>query len=149
MKKIILAMAVCHLVSGVHSQTDVIALKSHSGDLTNLHQETSSFGLNDITFVDSVIYIGGDCIVEVKSIWNNSRIHDTICNNSYFKEHGYALREVKKYYSESTVFVGFKTESGEAGAFKNREKQNRIPIFVGLVLLSFFGYMFFPALRRK
>jgi len=149
MKKIILVIALCNLFNVVHSQTDVIALKSHSGDLANIHQETSSFGLNDITFVDSVIYIGGDCIVEVKSIWDNSRIHDTICNNLHFKEHGYALREIKKYYPGRTVFVGFKTESGEVGGFKNKEKQNRIPIFVGLILLSFLGYMFVPALGRK
>ncbi len=149
MKNTFLVIVLCHLIQFIHAQTDVIAVKSHSGDLSDIQQETANFGLNDITFIDSVIYIGGDCIVEVKSVWDNSRVHDTICNNLHFKEHGYALREVKKYYPGRTVFVGFKKESGEVGGFKNREKQNKVPFFVGMVLLSFFAYIFVPVLRRK
>ena len=131
------------------SQTNIIAARSHSGNLSQLEKETANFGLNDYDIIDSVIYIGGDCIIEIRQSWNNNHHRDTICDNYYFKEHGYVLREAKKAYSSSTVLVGFIDDDESMNRVNNWPRQNGVSWFVGFVILSVIAYIFVPAFKRS
>jgi hypothetical protein len=148
MKNIILGILLLSIVS-VKAQTNVIANKSHYGDLTDLKYESANFGLDERMLIDSVIYIGGDCIVEVRNAWGNFQSRDTICNNYYFKEHGYSHESAAKTYRSNTVIVGFKKSNKIIDNSKNWNRTNGVIWFVGLLLISSLIYIVQPLKKQN
>jgi hypothetical protein len=146
------------LSAGLYAQTDVIANRSHAGDLTDILSENDNFGLPDnmpIMVVDTVIYDGNNCLIEIRSYDKSNpygadiRQIDTICNNQYFIERGFNLREIKKIYPSSTVFIGFSDTGYEPTNVRRWPQLNGANWLVGLIVLSGIGYIFFPYVRRK
>lgn len=121
-----------------NAQTNVISLKSHSGDLADIHQETDNFGEIYIppTDVDTVFFISNGVIVESKRQLQylegyeqtNQRYYDTIRSSFYTKTLTYSL---KRHYSKNTVFIGFETEEAiEVNPYFNNMKKNGVPIIL-------------------
>jgi len=119
-----------------NAQTNVISLKSHSGDLADIHQETDNFGEIYIppSNVDTVFFISKGVIVESKSQLDfpeNQRYYDTVRSSFYTKTLTYSL---KRHYSKNTVFIGFEEEKAtEVNPYFNNMHKNSIP----LILLAF------------
>lgn len=83
-------------------QTKLIALKSHSGELSALKNETDgNFGIVPAR-LDSVIKIGPSCVVEI----NNHGFRDTIYEHPYFLNPDVSLNQLKKLFPR-IHFVGF------------------------------------------
>jgi len=143
MKKFIFGIALLTSIS-VKAQTNVIANKSHSGDLANLESESANFGLDESMLIDSVIYIGSECIIEIRNAWGNFQSRDTICDNPYFKEHGYSYESAEKMYRGNTVLVGFKKSAKTIDNSKNWQKSNGVVWLFGLVILSSLIYVVAP-----
>lgn len=148
MKKIYLGIVLLTAIS-VKAQTNVIANKSHSGDLNELKYESANFGLDERMLIDSVIYIGGDCVVEVRNAWGNFQSRDTICDNYYFKEHGYSHESATKAYRSNTVIVGFKKSNKIIDNSKNWNRSNNVIWFAGLLFMSSLIYVFQPLKKRR
>jgi hypothetical protein len=148
MKKLLLQLT---LIIGFYStaQTDVIALKSHSGNPSEINQENSNFGLDESMFIDSVIYIGEDCYIEVRNAWGNFQSRDTICDNTYFKEHGYSYESASKMYRNNTVLVGFKKPNKISDNSKNWNRKNSTTWFVALLLSISLFYVVFPIGKKR
>lgn len=147
MKNIILGIALLTTISA-QAQTNIIANKSHSGELIDLNHESANFGLDERMMIDSVIYIGGDCVVEVRNAWGNFQSRDTICNNSYFKEHGYTQESAAKMYRSNTVTIGFKKSNKIIDNSKNWNKSNGVFWLIGLLLLSSIIYIVQPLKKQ-
>lgn len=128
----------------LNAQTNIIANKSHSGDFSEINEESANFGLDERMLIDSVIYIGGDCIVEVRNAWRNFQSRDTICDNFYFKEHGYSYESAFKAYNSNTAIIGFKKPNQTIDKSKNWNKNNSITWFFVLLLTSSIVYIFKP-----
>ena len=126
------------------AQTDVIALKSHSGDFSEIELENSNFGLDESMLIDSVIYIGGDCYVEVRNAYGNFQSRDTICDNPYFKEHGYSYESAEKTYRSRTVLIGFKKPMKLVNNSEKWQKNNKVYWLVGLLFLLSIFYIIRP-----
>lgn len=148
MKKIIIATILLTTIN-LNAQTNIIASKSHSGNLKDLKYESANFGLDERMLIDSVIYIGGDCIVEVRNAWGNFQSRDTICDNFYFKEHGYSKESAAKAYRSNTVIVGFKIPHKPIENQKNWKKNNGTFWFFGLLILSSLIYIVRPFSKQK
>lgn len=147
MKNIILGIALLTTISA-QAQTNIIANKSHSGELIDLNKESANFGLDERMMIDSVIYIGGNCVVEVRNAWGNFQSRDTICNNSYFKEHGYTQESAAKMYRSNAVIVGFKKSNKVIDNSKNWNKNNNVIWFVVLLFLSSIVYIIQPLKKQ-
>lgn len=134
------------LFIGIYStaQTDVIALKSHAGNLSEIDQEKSNFGLDESMLIDSVIYIGNDCYIEIRNAWGNFQSRDTICDNPYFKEHGYTHESAVKAYRGNTVLIGFKKPKTSLNQSNNWKRTNGTFWFVGILLLTSVIYVIKP-----
>lgn len=147
MKKI---LSILTLFIGVSltAQTNIIANKSHSGDLNLLNYETANFGLDGSMLIDSVIYIGGDCIVEVRNAWGNFQSRDTICDNFYFKEHGYTHESAVAAYQRKTVIVGFKKTNKLIDNSKNWNRMNGVFWLVGIMLIASLIYVYNPVKKE-
>ncbi len=128
----------------VNSQTDVIAIKSHSGDYAEIEFENSNFGLDESMLIDSVIYLGNDCYVEVRNAYGNFQSRDTICDNPYFKEHGYSLESAQQTYRSRTVLVGFKNSKKLINNSEKWQKSNKVYWLVGLLFLLSIFYIIRP-----
>lgn len=128
----------------INAQTNIIANKSHSGDLSEINQESANFGLDERMLIDSVIYIGGDCIVEIRNAWGNFQSRDTICDNFYFKEHGYSHESAVKAYRSNTAIIGFKKPNQVIDKSKNWNKNNSTTWFIVLLLVSSIVYVIQP-----
>ena len=116
-----------------NAQTNVISLKSHSGDLADIHQETDNFGEIYIppSNVDTVFFISKGVIVESKSQLDhpeNLRYYDTVRSSFYTKTLTYSL---KRHYSKNTVFVGFETEEAiEVNPYFKNMHKNSVPFIL-------------------
>ena len=116
-----------------NAQTNVISLKSHSGDLADIHQETDNFGEIYIppSNVDTVFFISKGVSVESKSqldFSENQRYYDTVRSSFYTNTLTYSL---KRHYSKNTVFIGFEEEKAtEVNPYFNNMKKNGVPIIL-------------------
>jgi hypothetical protein len=88
------------------SQTKLIALKSHSGDIHSINSESDgNFGIAPVR-LDSVIKISPTCIVEI----DNFGRRDTVFKHPTFLNPTISLEELKQQYPR-IKFVGFDTNS--------------------------------------
>lgn len=88
------------------AQTNIISNRSHHGDIAEAHLEADNFGL-PAPMIDSIIYLGGTCIVEATSQMGSSLYYDTVCDHRLFLEHDFDIKEIKKHYPGHVKFVGF------------------------------------------
>lgn len=126
------------------AQTKVIAAKTHSNDFSEIESENSNFGLDESMLIDSVIYIGDDCYVEVRNAWGNFQSRDTICDNPYFKEHGYSHESAVKAYRGRTILVGFNKPVKSINNSEKWQKSNKVYWLVGLLFLASLFYVIRP-----
>lgn len=143
--KALLFSATLFIALATSAQTDVIALKSHSGKTTEIHHENSNFGLDESMLIDSVIYIGHNCYVEIRNAWDNFQSRDTICDNPYFKEHGYSHESAVKAYRSRTVIIGFKKPKTTIDPARNWNRTNNTYLFVGALFLLSLLYIVRPS----
>lgn len=127
------------------AQTNVISLKSHSGDLAQLPQETDNFGELYVPpkAIDTVKFIRNGMLVEcrpnsfameIRDLEGNiisNREYDTIRDASITKT---LSSTVRNNYPENTVFVGFDLEPVKNPHF-NGMKRNGISWLFGIALL--------------
>lgn len=124
------------------SQTNVIALKSRSGKLDQLQNEKGNFGLPSRE-IDSIIYIGQGCVVEVSHHFKPYYNHDTICDHYLLKEKNYNIKALKKLYPDHVKFLNFDLRKKEEKRLKQNPFKNSVPYFIAFVVLTgvgFFGY---------
>lgn len=133
------------MTSSLCAQTNIISNRSHSGDLAEVHLEKDNFGMPAME-IDSIIYNGENCIIEVRSYgFSSGLMRDTVCDHPYFVENGYNLSVIRKLYPQSTVFVGFKEEIELTPSPNGWPIQNGLPWIIGLIAASVLGYTFAPS----
>lgn len=123
------------------SQTNIISNRSHHGDISQAHLETDNFGL-PAPMIDSIMYIGGTCIVEATSQMGSSLYYDTVCDHRLFLEHDFDIKEIKKHYPNHVKFIGFenysKQKDHKVKTSKKRTRFNQLSTFVILLLTFLF-----------
>jgi len=143
--KTLIAFFILSISFNLSAQTNVISLKSHSGDIVQLHHEKDNFGEMWIPPmpVDTVKFIRNGMLVEcrpnsfameIRDLQGNiisNREYDTIRDVSITQTLTSTLRN---NYPESTVFVGFEMEPVKNTHF-NGMKHNGISWLFGIVLL--------------
>ena len=125
------------------SQTKMIALKSHSGDVSSTEKYVDDeFGNPRIEFnlrIDSIIRISDSTVVQVSNMGR-----DTICHNPYLNDTTVSIQTLKYMYSPDIKFIGFEKNEKEEEEVKTKQKtiinRNEIHWFIGLVLI--FGCTF-------
>lgn len=121
-------------------QTNVIALKSHAGNDAFLANESDNFGLPSNT-IDSIYYVGNDCILQVSHYFNGYYNRDTICDPYVFTENDFDLKKIKQMYGSHVVFVGFENYEGKtSNSKKSRRSKGAIPLIILFILGV--GYFF-------
>lgn len=146
MKKTTLIIALFMSI-GTFAQTDVISVKSHSGNLAKIKLEKDNFGMPSPR-VDSVIYLSEECLIQVMDYYSGDTYHDTVCRDNWRTPHISDLKELKKHYASNVIFVGFK-EADKLRRSNNSNRQNGINWFFGLIIISFMAYVSFPLNRKK
>ena len=92
-----------------YAQTNVISLKSHSGDLSMLQEEADNFGLPDMDItIDTVVLLNSNCLIEIKTMNGYQHYSDTICDHPYLKGLGSNYKQIKQHYPKGVVFQGFR-----------------------------------------
>ncbi len=135
------------MTSALFAQTNIISNRSHAGDLAEVHLEKDNFGMPAIE-IDSIIYDGGNCIIEVRSYgYQSSLMRDTVCDHPYFVKNGYNLKVIRKMYPSSTVFVGFDEELEMVPSPNGWPIRNGLPWALGIIGVSILGYTFYPNRR--
>ena len=110
-------IALLVLANSVFCQTKLIAHKSHSGTPESFRPEhySSNFGEMEILFpVEKVKLWKNNCLIEFRT----DKTSDTFCNHPYVSGQ-YTFEQIKLFYPENTVFVGFE------GKFFNHTAPNQ------------------------
>ncbi len=151
MKTITLALALA-LNSLVFGQTNIISLKSHAGQVSDLALEKDNFGEMSMPrfYVDSVIFVKPGVLVESKHSndfiyydqdgQKQAQIYDTILDPSITNTLTYSLRQ---QYGSNVVFVGFKKDKvNQVNPYFDGMKKNGANTFLMFVeLLLFIGFI--------
>lgn len=150
MKHLILLLTFL-LSTGLFGQTNLISLRSHAGNPSELSNEDDNFGLKYMPrrVVEKVQFIKPGVIVEysfegsrfeVESDEKNPSI-DTLYGTEYNK---ILTPSVKSRYPEKTVFIGFEMENKAAAPFFKNMHQNSVSwIFAFFILLGSTYYLIF------
>lgn len=144
MKTLILLFS---LIIGLNlmAQTNIISLKSHSGDLAQLKDETDNFGelyippmpVDTVKFIKNGVLVesrSNSFAMEIRDLQGNiisNREYDTIRDASITKTLSTSL---KSNYSNETVFIGFEKEPTPNPHF-NGMKKNGISWLFGIALV--------------
>lgn len=129
MKNILLVAFIAATLS-IFGQTKIIALKSHSGNLESLKNETDgNFGISPVR-LDSVVKIGPNCIVEI----DNRGGRDTVFKHPSFLNSKITLEELKKQYPR-IKFVGFEKDWKESNGLKRKPHKGSLYLF-GILLFG-------------
>lgn len=116
------------LLGNLSAQTKMIALKSHSGELTALKNEKDgNFGIAP-TRLDSVVKIGANCVVEI----NNYGFRDTVYEHPYFLNPDMSLQELQQRFPR-IHFVGF-DKKWPTSIQKKSKRTKSVLYFLGLTL---------------
>lgn len=124
----------------VFGQTNVIALKSHAGELDNLTKEKDNFGLpNEV--IDTFYYVGNDCVLQVSHYFEDHYNRTTICDHYLFIENKFELDKIRPMYNDNVVFIGFEKHDGnDEKPKKSRRSKGALPFMIVFVLAA--GYFF-------
>ena len=143
MKNRILFLLALVISSLSHAQTGVIALKSHSGQLSNLSNQEDNFGDPPIDFPqsfhmapDTITYLGNNC-VQITSVFSC----DTLCNDNFFKTHNYNPESLKNEMAPGTVFRDFEKRKDESQArpMRSRRSLGKLSWIIAVIGIATFG----------
>lgn len=145
------------------AQTDVIAMRSHSGSPDKLHLEADNFGNPPVEFemfqmVDTIIYLKDDCVIQVyqeqilkvsasdkkcePATFRHRR--DTICNVSYFHVSHINKDLIQQFYGESVTLIGFdKFDHSMEVEQKKDEKEENKEYLLPILFLLLLGPLFY------
>lgn len=133
MKTILLLSTFCFALFSF-GQTGIISAKSKGLDATLSTVKNDNFGLPEPQ-LDSIIYIGNHCIIQVMRTFSHSdSYHDTVCDPYIFENNNYDMNIIKEMYSSNVVFVGFEKLKTEK---TNRRRTNQNSF--GWIALLLFG----------
>ena len=139
----------------INAQTNIIANKSHSGDLTDLSNESDDFGIPDnyIKFnVDTVILYKNKCFIEVrKNMLTENKItyqRDTICSTYNFPRNKDEFLSFKMRYPKKTIFIGFEKIKRKKVERKTSNQNGQIHLLFSIVTLLVLLYSFLPLLKK-
>ncbi|MFT5777170.1 MAG: hypothetical protein ACI837_000101 [Crocinitomicaceae bacterium] len=132
------------------AQTDVISLRSHAGEWFKIKSEQDNFGNPpNILSIDSVVYLGNECIIELRSCsqGSNESYYDTICEHPSFNSREFDMMRFKTEYPWNATYVGF----GKLNWEGKRIKKDQSDAIVLAIVLSFLflGYLFTPVYIKK
>lgn len=156
MKTIYLLSIVMFTSFGMFSQTELIAFKSHSGDLENFKFETyENIGIPPMR-IDTIIILNDSTIVEISSRYWSGRpnfcVKDTVVNHPMYQQSSDYKKLRGNYYDTTIVFINYDTLTVKQKnkIAKKKKKENMIAPMSGqfpnsknqlLVILSLFMIM--------
>lgn len=132
--------------SNLSAQTNVISLKSHAGEMANIHDEKDNFGnppmsrypeyfLREtrIKIIDTVEFYRNGKVIQHYTDGLGIQTADTIKDDNFTKELTPYLRN---QYPQQTVFIGFKKQTMEAAKpFFNGMIRNGVTWIVALAFI--------------
>lgn len=131
-----------------YAQTNVISLKSHSGDLSMLQEEADNFGLPDMDItIDTVVLFNSNCLIEIKTMNGSNHYCDTICDHPYLKGLGTNYKQIKQHYPRGVVFIGFKNTPTIDDA-SEPVRINGTDLVGRMLILSLLLFVFIPVSKK-
>ena len=112
-------------------QTELIAYKSHSGDMANFKTEGfDNLGIPPLR-IDTIIILNDSTIIEISSRHWNGRagfcLKDTVVNHPKYKNHTDYKKLRGTYYDTSIVFINYDTLSvKQKKKLQRKKKKNYI-----------------------
>lgn len=142
---ILIALA---FISHSYAQTNVISLKSHSGDLALVNSENDNYGMPmmEIT-IDTVKLYKENCLIEIKTIDGMEGVSDTICDHPYLKGNGSNYNQIKQRYPSGVVFQGFK-RSPRINRIDQSTRFNGFSLIGRILILSLLVFVFTPIAKK-
>ncbi|XOV69015.1 MAG: hypothetical protein ACFHU9_07470 [Fluviicola sp.] len=158
--KTLLAALIIFCGLPVFAQTSVIRLKSHHGDMEDLHLSQDKFGIPPPQrWIDTIERINETCVVHYirEQDWGmegETYFKDTVCDHWHYQQTGYDPKEIEKSYGYEIIFIGFDKEGSDRKAksnpFFNRQKKSNIRwLLLPLLILGLGAYIFQPRLSWK
>ena len=129
------------------SQTSVIAVKSHSGDLSEIPNSTDHFGMVAPRPVyDTLIKLEGTCVIQIGSREYSGRFRDTICDHWYYKQHNFSEKKIQEFHGDHVVLINFQKDSSidtgnDSPSFRSTRRNSSELIFLLLVLIGLGSYV--------
>lgn len=125
-----------------YGQTNVIALKSHAGNVDELLKKEDNFGLHpgmELGGTDSIKYVKSEKIVIAYTYGNfvdtTSYKHE---DGKTIEEHLKAIR-LNQWYPKTTKFIDFPETIEKMAAERNKIKQNGFSLWFVLSILGLSG----------
>lgn len=140
--KIIASLTILNLAVLSYGQTNIISLRSSSGEMDKLYDQDDNFGIHpgmDLQNVDSVRYIPSKkMVIEYKrSYFTEKIISDTINYQTESKEdiqeHLKAIR-LNHWYPKKTKFIGFPKDIEKMATQPNKVFKNAISFWATLLI---------------
>jgi hypothetical protein len=152
MKTLITAL-IALLILPTNAQTNVISLRSHAGNFSKINHEVDNFGEPPTYFrVDSVVYLGGSCILEIRHwTWgSNESKRDTICEHPAFNSRNFDLTDFQSAYPDNPTYVDFEKLNWEEKKTKKKKKdQSSTTVLVIVLSFLLLSYLVAPAYIDK
>lgn len=134
--------------SHAFTQTNVISLKSHSGDMAEIEKETDNFGMPMMDIkIDTVLRYKEKCLIEIKTIDGRHGIRDTICDHPYLEGTGSNYKQIKQRYPNGVVFIGF-NKSPKIERIDQSTRFNGTNVIGRLLILSLVLFVFSPTFKK-
>ena len=137
------------------TQTSIISLKSHGGDIENLLTEPDNFGwFEPAPVVEKVTLISEVCIVVKSESYNGDVVEDTICDDPYLSENNYSLESAMAKYGKNAKYKGFKKPDDQDDRSENfwlngSPFQNGTNGLFALIILSYLFYLVIPIFKKR
>ncbi|MCR9172700.1 MAG: hypothetical protein NXI10_09425 [bacterium] len=144
----------------VTAQTSVIRLKSHHGNLEDLHLSEDKFGIPPPQrWVDTIERISETCVIHYvrEQNWgslDSYRYKDTVCNNWKYEEVDYDPKKIEESYPYEVTLIGFdkdgsRFESKENPYFRKRKRSSFYWLLLPLAFMGLGAYIVQPRLAWK
>lgn len=146
------------------AQTSVIYQKSHHGNMASLSSSKDRYGNPPVDYnlpeipvmtYDTIELINEGCIIQ-KGYYTISgeRVNDTICDEQIRLYPDQFEKDIKEYYGENIVLIGFDDESNiqiKNNPYFNKRKKSGGPfwLLLPMLLIDLGAYIFQPKLHWK
>lgn len=154
MKKIFCLLGIC-MSTLSFSQTSVIAVKSHSGNLDEIPNSTDHFGMvPSVPTYDTLIKLYGTCVVQIGSNNYSGRFRDTVCDHWYYKQHNFTVKKIQEFHGQDIVLINFpedntKDTRNDSPYSRSIRRNSSELLFIMLVLIGLGSYIALPKLSQK
>jgi len=135
--KVILSILFVVLIGNLYAQTELIAYKSHSGDMVNFEPANyENLGIPPMR-IDTIIILNDSTIIEISSRHWSGRpgfcVKDTVVNHPMYQNKSDYEKLRGNYYDTSIVFINYDTLTLEQKKriTKKKKKKNSISIIGG------------------